>query len=229
MKHYVSKAEPMEVVNAWKGAKEKGRIASLCEVAEQRLVSDPKDDVWRHVNTRTFEYCGFYKGRHPLLVVPHYEGLVKGMKDYRESIISTDTLDFGRISQRKFDELVSGKYIDVHTIDLKAYSKKSDFPFIEKMKIDELFKNELFKMYYLKQEKYIQLLDEKLGGANFCFEALGKEGFSLFSFAKMLGSSILSTPIVRMVSMPEHLGESKDVLLKEKINYLRPAFVGLCD
>lgn len=228
-KHFVSTSPGMEVHNAWKGAKEKGKIASLCEVAKQRIFSLPIDPVWGHVNTKTFEYCGFYKGKHLLVVVSHDVGAVNNLKSYRDSTIATNTLDYGRISQKEFDDLVSEKNSEVHTLDLKEYSRKNDYPFTKQMTVDELINDELFGLYFSNNFEYLGYLDEKLGGARFSFEQPGEEGVSLFRISKMLGSNILSTPIVRMLSLPAHLSNSKDVLLKEKINYLRPAFVGLYD
>lgn len=119
------------VNDAWMAAEvfagENGRIATLPDLLDARIAADHNTFHWgRWVTTKSAEYYGLYKNETPLIVVAHgigplstLDGVLTAMKA-GESDDSYRGDRCGRISQREFDDLVDGKYGDVHIVDAQA-------------------------------------------------------------------------------------------------------------
>lgn len=112
-----------------------GRIATLPDILEARLSSDPYDTAWtNYVTTATAEYYGQSPAGTPLIVVAHGVGpmaTLAGIQDVYsfEFRDKTRSRRGGRISRKVFNDLINGKLGDVSVVDFEEALRGYQFPF----------------------------------------------------------------------------------------------------
>lgn len=112
-------------VNTWGQAEKSGkRIATLLDIIEARLATDPSESTWTQTFTTTSsEYWGIGKDGRPTIIVAHGVGPLSTYQGYLNAN--------GRISSAEFLKLERGEYGQVSVIDLWRYVKGYRYPFIE--------------------------------------------------------------------------------------------------
>ena len=131
-------------VPAWKQATRfagnDGRIGTLPDVIEARLATKPGDVPWEsYFTTLTAEYLGFSKGGTRILIVAHgigpmatLQGILKAYSyEYKDKERNRRG---GRITDREFLDLESGKFGEVQIVDFEAYCRLYQYPFIQHLR-----------------------------------------------------------------------------------------------
>lgn len=182
--------------SAWMQAKEfagkKGRLATLPEIAIARIETKPGDAPWEsYYTTLTAEYYGISKSGKRILIIAHgvgpmatLEGILKVYSfQYKDKSRSNRG---GRITEQEFWDLEAGKFGPVTVVDLEAYCKKYDYPFIQILRFSEAVKDKVLlarlgdlALEYLHHHAYVarRWHKEQLpGGAIDPGEYLGRIG-----------------------------------------------------
>jgi hypothetical protein len=120
---------------AMKFAGKDGRVATLPDIIEARMMTVPGDCPWeKYFTTMSAEYVGLSKAGHPIAIVAHGVGPMSTL----EGVLAAYGYEFndkehnrrgGRISQEDFLKLESGEFGDVHVIDLVAAWNRRDYSF----------------------------------------------------------------------------------------------------
>lgn len=112
-----------------------GHIATLPDIINARLSTKPGDIPWETwFTTSSSEYMWKSKGGNPIIIVAHENSpmatLNGSCKSYRYSYSDkTRNNEGGRISEKEFYDLESGKYGEVSIIDLEELAKKYKYLF----------------------------------------------------------------------------------------------------
>lgn len=123
--------------NALAYANEGGRIATLPEIIEARMLAPTDSVVWNsYFTTRTAEYLGYGADDRLKIIVAHGVGplaTLEGIKKaYAYSYKSKDrNKRGGRITHQEFLKLEAGVYGPVHVVDYEDYVREFEYPFIE--------------------------------------------------------------------------------------------------
>lgn len=102
-----------------------GRIATLPDIANARTdLLEGSSELWSNFyNTSTSEYFGYSKKRNPIIIVAHGVGPMSSPEGIRRAYKSTlkperhRGAEEGRVSQKDFSNLESGKFGEVSVID----------------------------------------------------------------------------------------------------------------
>jgi hypothetical protein len=155
------------LVAAWKQAiryaGEGGRLATLPDIIDARLATDPKHAPWRqYYTTLSAEYFGRTRKGTPILIVAHGVGPMATL----DGILKAYSYEFkdrernnrgGRITQQEFWDLESGKYGEVAIVDVNEYAKRYDYPFLEIIQSDAAFEDPLIRARLgSRAEEYIR-------------------------------------------------------------------------
>jgi hypothetical protein len=130
---------PKGLVPAFKHAKafagKDGRVATLPDIIEARLATEPGDFSWEtYFTTLSAEYIGLSKAGNPIAIVAHGIGPMSTL----DGVLAAYSYQFndkernnygGRISQEDFLKLESGTYGDVAVIDLVATWNRRPYQF----------------------------------------------------------------------------------------------------
>jgi hypothetical protein len=132
---------------AWKQAAKfagkGGRLATMPDIVTARLDSTLNDTPWcTYSTTTTAEYYGFSKTGKRILIVAHdvgpmstLDGVMKAYSwHYKDK--NRDRKG-GRITEQEFWDLEAGKYGEVSVIDLEAYCKRYEYPFLQVLRFSE--------------------------------------------------------------------------------------------
>ena len=144
---------PNGLIPAWnqaiKFAGEGGRIATLPDIIETRLNTQPYDTPWeKYFTTNTAEYVGYSKGGNKIIIIAHGVGPMSTL----DGILKAYSYEYdhqnhrgGRISQKDFLDLESGKYGAVEIVDFFQTIKGIKYPFLEIFNKESSLKNVLLK------------------------------------------------------------------------------------
>lgn len=155
------------LVPAWKQATrfagEGGRIAILPDIIESRMATEPGSVPWeRYFTTATAEYMGRSRGGSQILIVAHgvgpmatLDGICKAYShEYKDKSRNNRG---GRISQKEFLDLESGKYGEVHVVDLEAVFGRYEYAFLSILRVSQAMREPLLKARFgPKAEAYIE-------------------------------------------------------------------------
>lgn len=105
-------------------AGESGRIATLPDIIDSRLMGDPRTAAWSsYFTTSSAEYYGLSRQGNPVLAVAHgtgpmstLQGCVEGYPKDKDG-----SRRGGRIDRAKFLKLLDGEWGHVHVVDWNAY------------------------------------------------------------------------------------------------------------
>lgn len=129
-----------------------GRIATLPDIITARLATELGSIPWEtYFTTRSAEYMWKTKGGARIIIVAHGIGPMATMKGacqaYRCSYASKkNRKEGGRISEKEFYDLESGKYGEVHIVDLDELAKKHRYMFCNTtLRASEALDNSLIK------------------------------------------------------------------------------------
>ena len=155
------------LVPAWNFANrfagESGRIATLPDVINARLATEPGSVAWeRYLTTKTAEYVGRKRDGSMAIIVAHGIGPMSTL----DGILKAYSYEFkdksrnnrgGRISQEEFWSLEDGKYGDVDIIDLEELCQKYEYPFLEALTTLQVwFEPLLLARFGSNAKKYIK-------------------------------------------------------------------------
>ena len=135
------------LVPAWKMAAlfagREGRVATLPEVVATRLTTKPGQLPWKtYFTTTSAEYYGIGQSGRRLLIVAHGIGPMSTL-DGAQKAYSWQYKDKsrerhgGRITQQEFLVLESGAYGPVEIVDLEAYCRRYEYPFLQQLRVSE--------------------------------------------------------------------------------------------
>lgn len=155
------------LVRSWKLAQKfagvDGRVGSLPDVVDARLNTEPGDVPWeRYFTTRSAEYVGYTKRRTRILIVAHEVGpmarLAGAVKAYSFHFKDkTRERRGGRISYDEFYALESGKHGEVEIVDLDAYFRRYQYPFIQELRATQAYRDPLVRARLGKKwENYLK-------------------------------------------------------------------------
>jgi len=115
----------------------KGTIGTMPDVTDSRLATKPGDLPWEaYYTTLSAEFLGKSKGGTQILIVAHGIGPMATL----DGVLKAYSYHFndkernrrgGRISQKEFLELESGKYGDVGIVEFQPILKRYQYPFLE--------------------------------------------------------------------------------------------------
>lgn len=121
-------------------AGESGRIATLPDLINARLATKPGDTPWEtYFTTMSAEYAGLSRRGNKIIIVAHGVGPMATL----EGVLAAYKYEFddktrdhrgGRISTQEFWDLESGKYGEVHIVDLKSYMRRYPYSFIQQLR-----------------------------------------------------------------------------------------------
>lgn len=145
---------PDGLVPTWRQASKyagtDGRIATLPDIIDARLATEPGKLPWeRYFTTTSAEYIGYSKRGTQLLVVTHGVGSMASldgiMETYKhEYADKSRNKRGGRISTQEFWRLLDGHYGEIFVVDLKGYMKRYRYPFLSILKASELLDDPVF-------------------------------------------------------------------------------------
>lgn len=149
---------------AGKFAGPSGRVATLPDIITARLTTKPGDIPWgKYFTTSSSEYFWKSKGGNRILIVAHGNGpmgTLKGAtKAYSHSYKDKEgRKEGGRISEKEFYDLESGKYGDVTVVDFEELAKQYQYLFCNtSLRASEALIDPLMKARLGKDaEKYIE-------------------------------------------------------------------------
>lgn len=114
-----------------------GRIATLPDIIDARLASEPGSVPWEtYFTTLSAEYIGLSRGGNKIIVVAHGVGPMATL----DGIIAVYKHEYadksrnsrgGRISAEEFHKLEDGDYGGVFVVDYNHYVARYQYPFIE--------------------------------------------------------------------------------------------------
>ena len=146
---------PDGLVPAWKLAAsyagKEGRIATLPDIVDARLGTNPSGVPWEiYFTTLSAEYFGKTRGGAPIIIVAHGIGpmatLDRILQVYSHEFKSQNrSQSGGRISQIDFDDLANGEWGEVEIIDFRKYCKKYKYPFIQILRSTEALEDPLLR------------------------------------------------------------------------------------
>ncbi len=114
-----------------------GTVATLPDIIQARLHTQPGSVPWeRYFTTTSAEYFGRSRNDSRIIIVAHGIGpmaTLDGMINAYSHQFKDQTRRTcgGRITQQEFLDLEAGKYGEVEVVDLDAYLKRYQYPFIE--------------------------------------------------------------------------------------------------
>lgn len=160
------------LVAAWKHATrfagESGRIATLPDIINARLATEPGATPWEtYFTTMSAEYFGISRGGSRILIIAHGVGPMATL----DGILNAYRYEFGdkernqrggRISQQEFWDLEDGKYGEVTIVDFEEYVKRYQYPFMQILDANQAIDDPLLLArlgpraaeYVLKHEAY---------------------------------------------------------------------------
>jgi len=135
------------LVPAWKQANQfagkNGRIATMLDIVDARIVAGINDYPWNtYYTTTSAEYFGYSRGGIRILIVAHGVGPMSTLDGIQKAYSyqykdKTRSKQGGRISVKEFQGLESGKYGDVHIIEFDPIMERYQYPFLSFLTVDE--------------------------------------------------------------------------------------------
>lgn len=141
------------IAKSWKIAAryagQNGRIATLPDIIDARLETEPECAAWsRYYTTSSAEYFGLTRGGTRILIIAHGVGpmsTLNGVLDaYRYQFNDPHRNNTGgRISQKDFWDLEAGEYGPVSIVDFEAYVRLRAYPFIQTLHSNQAIEDPL--------------------------------------------------------------------------------------
>lgn len=138
-----------------------GRIGTMLDWVDARLAIPPYEKLgmydpsnptpWdQYYTTMSAEYVGISKGGTKILIVAHgigpmatLDGVVEAYRHHYDD--KTRRTEGGRISTEEFLKLESGAYGEVAIVDLEAYVREREYPFIGTLHYSDVIKDAMVK------------------------------------------------------------------------------------
>lgn len=148
---------------AMKFAGEGGRLATTPDIVAARLESTPGDVPWEtYFTTLSAEYFGYTRRGARVIIVAHGVGPMSTLDGIQQAYSwqykdKTRTRRGGRITEREFWDLESGKYGAVSVIDFEKYLTRYEYPFIQTLRsCDALIDPVLMARLGWRAEEYVR-------------------------------------------------------------------------
>lgn len=129
------------LVPAWKQAMQfagkNGRIGTMFDVVNARIATGIDGIPWNnYYTTNSAEYFGYSRGGNRILIVAHGIGPMSTLdgilKAYSYEYKNRDKNNRGgRITEKEFHDLESGKYGEVYVLDFDPILRYYEYPFME--------------------------------------------------------------------------------------------------
>ncbi len=156
------------LVAAWKQAKRyagtTGRIGTLPDIIDARIATKPGETPWEtYFTTTTAEFLGRSKKGNLILIVAHgtdplstLDGIQKAYSwEYNDKSRGRRG---GRITQRDFFDLESGKFGEVSIVDMKSYCALYQFPFMQMLRLSQAMRDLVLRARLgTNTERYLQI------------------------------------------------------------------------
>jgi hypothetical protein len=154
--------------NATRFTGKNGRLATLPDIINARLATDPGETPWEmYFTSLSAEYFGVGKSGKRIIIVAHGIGPMSTL----DGILNAYRYEFGdkernhrggRISQQEFWDLEAGLYGDVEIVDFEEYVKRYQYPFMQILDANQAIDDPLLRArlgpraveYVLKHEEY---------------------------------------------------------------------------
>lgn len=154
--------------NATRFTGKNGRLATLPDIIDARLSTEPGETPWEmYFTTLSAEYFGVGKSGKRILIVAHGVGPMSTL----DGILNAYRYEFGdkernhrggRISQQEFWDLEAGLYGEVEIVDFEEYVKRYQYPFMQILDANQAIDDPLLRArlgtkaaeYVLKHEAY---------------------------------------------------------------------------
>lgn len=163
MAFYHQDGLPAAWQQAMKFAGEGGRLATMPDIVAARLESAPGDVPWEtYFTTLSAEYFGYTKHGARIIIVAHGVGPMSALDGIYQAYSwqykdNTRVRCGGRITEREFWDLESGKYGAVSVVDFNKYLTRYEYPFIETLRALDAWGDPVLHARLGPQtEKYLQ-------------------------------------------------------------------------